>query len=108
MRRAEMLQEIRKMRFEEMYFGWSEDHLTQEEAARILGVCDRTFRRYIDRYEEAGISGLSDKRLTQASFRRAPVDEVMAGADLFKSRHRGGQVKHFTGGYGGDGGRAEE
>src|SRR4030043_1801413 len=60
MRRTEMLQEIREMRFEEVYFGWSESRLNQEEAARILGVCDRTFRRYIDRYEEAGISGLSD------------------------------------------------
>ena len=54
MRRTEMLQEIRKMRFEEVYFGWNESRLTQEEAARILGVCDRTFRRYIDRYEEMG------------------------------------------------------
>ena len=95
MRRTEMLQEIRKMRFEEVYFGWSESRLSQEEAARILGVCDRTFRRYIDRYEESGIAGLSDKRLTQASFRRAPVDEVMAISDQYQSRHRGWNVKHF-------------
>ena len=33
MRRTEMLQEIRRMRFEEVYFGWSESRLTQEEAA---------------------------------------------------------------------------
>lgn len=105
MRRTEMLQEIREMRFEEMYFGWSESRLTQEEAARILGVCDRTFRRYIDRYEEAGISGLSDKRLTQASFRRAPVDEVMAVADRYKNRYQGWNVKHFYSWYRRDGGR---
>ena len=74
MRRPEMLQETRKMRFEEVYLGWNESRLTQEAAALILGVCDRTFRRYIDRYEEVGLEGLSDKRLTQASFRRAPVD----------------------------------
>lgn len=48
MRRTETLQEIRRMRFEEADFGWSEDRLTQEEAARILGVCDRTFRRHIN------------------------------------------------------------
>jgi hypothetical protein len=42
------------MRFEEVYFGWSESRLPQEEAALIFGVCDRTFRRYIDRYEEGG------------------------------------------------------
>jgi len=58
MRRTEMLQEIRKMRFEEVYFRWSESRLTQEEAAMILGVCDRTFRRYIDRYDEGGMEGL--------------------------------------------------
>jgi hypothetical protein len=31
MRRTEMLQEIRRMRFEEVYFGWSENRLTQGE-----------------------------------------------------------------------------
>ena len=62
------------MRFEEIYSRWNASRLTQEEAAEILGVTDRTFRRYIHRYEEGGLEGLSDKRLTQASFRRAPVD----------------------------------
>ena len=93
------------MRFEEVYFGWSESRLTQEEAARILGVCDRTFRRYIDRYEESGVMGLSDKRLTKASFRRAPVDEVMAVSDLYKNRYRGWNVKHFYDWYQGKGGK---
>jgi len=93
------------MRFEEIYLGWSESRLTQEEAALILGVCDRTFRRHINRYEDLGIEGLSDKRLTQASFRRAPVDEVMAVVDRYTSRHRGWNVKHFYSWYRGDGGR---
>lgn len=99
MRRTEMLQEIRKMRFEEMYVGWNERRLTQEEAALILGVSDRTFRRYINRYEERGLEGLSDKRLTQASCRRAPVDEVMAVAQLYEGRYRSWNVKHFYGKY---------
>ena len=41
MKRTELLQEIRKMRFEEAYYGWTERRLTQEEAAKLLGVCDR-------------------------------------------------------------------
>jgi transposase len=90
-----MLQEIRKMRFEEIYLGWSESRLSQEEAALILGVCDRTFRRQIDRYEEDGMDGLLDKRLSQASARRAPVDEVMAVTDIYRKRHLGWNVKHF-------------
>jgi len=38
MRRTELLQEIRTMRFEEAYGVWTEGRLRQEEAARILGV----------------------------------------------------------------------
>ena len=38
MKRAEWLQETRKMRFEEAYGGWQGGRLTQEEAARLLGV----------------------------------------------------------------------
>ena len=75
MRRTELLQEIRKMRFEEAYGVWTEGSLSQEEAARILGVCSRTFRRYTDRYEGNGLEGLLDKRLPQASLCRAPVDQ---------------------------------
>ncbi len=83
------------MRFEEIYLGWSESRLNQEEAALILGVSDRTFRRQIDRYEEDGMDGLLDKRLSQASARRAPVDEVMAVTDIYRKRHLGWNVKHF-------------
>jgi transposase len=100
-----MLQEIRKMRFEEVYSEWNESRLSQAEAALILGVCDRTFRRYIDRYDHFGMDGLSDKRLTQASFRRAPVDEVVAVADRYKNRYRGWNVKHFYSKYQKDGGQ---
>jgi len=65
------------MRFEDAYGDWQSSRLTQEEAARLLGVYERTFRRYIDRYEDAGLEGLIDKRLSQVSHRRAPVDEMM-------------------------------
>ena len=45
------------MRFEQAYEGWTEKRLTREEAARLLGVCPRTFRRTINRYEEDGLVG---------------------------------------------------
>ena len=92
-------------RFEEAYGAWTEDRLDQEEAARLLGVCARTFRRYIDRYEEEGLQGLLDKRLNQASHRRAPVDEVMRLVERYRSRHVGWNVKHFHAWYRRDGGR---
>jgi hypothetical protein len=83
------------MRFEEAYEGWNRGRLTQEEAAMLLGVCDRTFRRYLIRYDEEGMEGLADRRLGQVSHRCAPVDEVMALADLYSRRYRGFTVKHF-------------
>lgn len=95
MKRSEILQEVRKMRFEEAYEGWNRGRLTQEEAAMLLGVCDRTFRRYLIRYEDEGMEGLADRRLGQVSHRSAPVDEVMNLADLYNHRYRGFTVKHF-------------
>lgn len=92
------------MRFEEAYEGWQARRLTQEEAARLLGVCERTFRRYIDRYEEAGLEGLIDKRLEQVSQRRAPVDEVLAVTERYRRRHLGWNVKHFYAWYRREGG----
>jgi transposase len=102
MRRTEWLQETRRMRFEEAYEGWRVRRLTQEEAARLLGVHERTFRRYIDRYEEEG--ALIDKRLSQDSHRRAPVDEVLPLRELYRGRYEGWNVKHFHAWYRRDGG----
>jgi len=83
------------MRFEEAYEGWTEKCFTQEEAARLLAVSDRTFRRYLAKYKEQGIEGLIDKRIEQISHRRAPVDEVLSLTTLYKTRYSGWNVKHF-------------
>lgn len=92
------------MRFEEAYAGWQGGRLRQEEAALLLGVCERTFRRYVDRYEDEGLQGLIDKRLEQVSHRKAPVDEVMALVDCYRGRHQGWNVKHFHSWYRKEGG----
>lgn len=95
MKRTALLQEVRKMRFEEAYEGWQRGRLTQQKAARLLGVCERTYRRYLVRYEDQGVEGLVDRRLGQISHRSAPVDEVVALADLYNHRYQGFSVKHF-------------
>ena len=105
MKPTEFRQEVRKMRFEKAYFGWTEKHLTQGEAAKLLGVCDRTFRRYINRYEENGLDGLIDLRLSQVSHRRAPVDEVVSMTECYRKRHLGWSAKHFYSWYQRDGGQ---
>jgi len=93
------------MRFMEAYDGWQKDRLTQIEAARLLGVHERTFRRYIGRFEQDGMEGLYDKRIFQASHRRAPVDEVMQMVDQYRTQYRGWNVKHYYWFYQKQGGR---
>jgi len=83
------------MRFDEAYGGWQRGQLTQEEAGRLLGMSERNFRRYVERYQGEGEAGVMDKRLTQASSRCAPVDEVLRLTDLYDSRYNGWNVKHF-------------
>lgn len=95
MKKTELLQEVRNMRFEEAYMGWNRGSLTQEAAAMLLGVCDRTFRRYLFRYEEQGMQGLVDRRLSQISHRKAPVDEIVKLTDLYNNRYRGFTARHF-------------
>ena len=92
------------MRFEEAYEGWSAGRLTQAAAAQILGMCERSFRRYLSRYEAEGLDGLIDRRLEHVSYRRAPVDEVMALTEQYRSRHIGWNVKHFHSWYKREGG----
>jgi transposase len=72
-----------------------EGRLTQAEAARILGVCERSFRRYMVRYETDGLDGLIDRRLEQVSNRQALVDEVMGLTSEYRSKYIGWNVKHF-------------
>jgi len=93
--RTRYMQENRKMRFEEAYDGWSEGRLTQAEAALLLGQCERSFRRHIERFEADGLEGLLDKRLSQISKRRAAGVEVDHAVELYKSGFAGWNVAHF-------------
>jgi hypothetical protein len=52
------------------------------------------FRRYIDRYDEAGLEG-TGRRIEEVSRRRAPVDEVLRLEALYKTTYEGWLVQHF-------------
>jgi transposase len=95
MKKAKVLQEIRRMRFEEIYGRFQRRALSCEEAAELLGTSVRTFYRFRRRYEEEGAEGLADRRLGKISAKRAPVDEVMKMLSLFETRYFDFTVKHF-------------
>ncbi len=73
MRRTEALQGVRMAMFFNLLNRWESAELNQEEAAELLGVSERTFRRWTRRYEEEGEAGLIDRgsaRRRAGEFRR--------------------------------------
>ena len=63
--------------------------------SRRGGVGVRTFRRWRDRCEAEGAEGLYDRRLGRASARRAGVDEAAHLLELFDTRYRDFNARHF-------------
>lgn len=95
MGRAGVLQGLRAMKFESVLDRWRRRELSQAEASEILGISERTFRRWHSRYEEEGSSGLADRRLGKPSSKRVPVDEAMRVERLYRERYAGFTAKHF-------------
>jgi transposase len=95
MTRATVLQEVRRMRFEELYERRQRRELTMAEAGELLGVTERTFRRWSTRYEADGVAGVEDRRLGRTSARAVPVDEILQMVTLYETHYTGWTVKHF-------------
>ena len=83
------------MRFEELYERRQQRILTMAEAGEMLGVTERTFRRWSGRYHAEGAEGLQDRRLGRLSARAVPVDEALRMVTLYETRYTGWTVKHF-------------
>jgi transposase len=95
MGRQRWLQELRMRKFESVLDRVHERELSQMQAAEILGMSERTFRRWRDRHEAEGLSGLFDRRLGKASARRVPVDEIAWMVEQYRTVYTGWTVKHF-------------
>ena len=94
MDRAGIHEGIRRMRFADVPDRTVRSELSQSEAAELLGVSERTFRRWRDRYREEGPAGLADRRL-RPSLRRAPKAEIERMLGLYRDLYRGFTVQHF-------------
>jgi transposase len=95
MRRTEALQGVRMMRFLDILGRYEAAEFGQLEAAELLGVGERTFRRWRQRFEEDGEAGLLDRRLGKASGKRVPADREAEVEALYKVRYAGFTAKHF-------------
>ena len=65
------------------------------EAAEIIGVTDRTMRRWRERLEADGYSGLVDRRKARPSDKRVPVEKVEEVLRLYRQEYFDLNMRHF-------------
>jgi hypothetical protein len=82
-------------KFRDVLSRWESGRLSMMEAGELLGLSERQFRRYRDRYEENGLEGLVDRRLGKRSPRRVPSADAQLMLELYGGAYRGWNVKHF-------------
>jgi transposase len=95
MGRARVLEEIRIMRFEELLDRHERGALTQAEAGEMLGMSERTFRRWRERWRQEGAAGICDRRVGKPSPRRADEGELVRARALYAEMYGDFTVKHF-------------
>ena len=69
--------------------------ITWWQAAEILGISDRSMRRWKGRYEEYGYDGLFDRRKGKPSPKRVPLQQVEEVLRLYQDRYADLNVRHF-------------
>lgn len=69
--------------------------ITWWEAAEIIGVTDRTMRRWRERLETDGYSGLVDRRKATPSDKRVPIAKVEEVLRLYREEYFDLNMRHF-------------
>ncbi len=95
MRRTEAHQGVRMIKFLDIMSRYEAAEFGQLEAASLLGIGERTFRRWCQRHEEDGEAGLLDRRLGRVSNKRVPKAREAEVEALYRSRYSGFTAKHF-------------
>ena len=95
MRRTEAHQGVRMIKFSSILSRYEAAEFSQAEAAELLGIGERTFRRWRQRFEDEGEAGLLDRRLGKASGKRVPSDRSEEVDALYRTRYAGFTAKHF-------------
>lgn len=88
-------EEIKKMRFKEVYDDFKGSRLSCSEASRILGISERSFFRMRLRYESEDFDGCFDRRLSRRSNNRAQEEEVEDLCKMYEERYSGFSIRHF-------------
>lgn len=85
----------RAMKIQEVMLRAMAKRITWWQAAEIIGISDRSMRRWKERYEEHGYDGLFDRRRGRPSPKKVAVAEVQEVLGLYQERYYDFSVRHF-------------
>src|SRR5947199_4033895 len=85
----------RMMKLQDVLLKAMAKKITWWEAAEIIGVTDRTMRRWRERLEEGGYSGLADRRRGKPSEKRVPLATAEEVLRLFQEQYHDLNIRHF-------------
>jgi transposase len=85
----------RAMKVQEVILRAMAKSITWWQAAEIIGISDRSMRRWKKRYEDYGYDGLFDRRQGKPSPRRVSVARVEEVLRLYQERYFDLNVRHF-------------
>jgi transposase len=85
----------RAMKVQEVILRAMAKELTWWQAAEIIGISDRSMRRWKERYEEHGYDGLLDRRRGKPSPKRVPLKRAEEVLQLYGEKYADFNVRHF-------------
>jgi len=85
----------RAMKIQEVILRAVAKKITWWQAAEIIGISDRSLRRWRWRYEQHGYDGLFDRRRGRPSPKRVPLATVEEVLRLYQESYHDFNVRHF-------------
>jgi transposase len=83
------------MKVQEVILQAMAKRITWWQAAEIIGISDRSMRRWRERYEKHGYDGLLDRRRGKPSGKRVPLETVEKVLRLYQEKYFDFNVRHF-------------
>jgi transposase len=85
----------RAMKVQEVILRAMAKRISWWQAAEIIGISDRSMRRWRERYAEHGYDGLLDRRRGMPSPKRVAVSQVEEVLRLYREKYTDFNVRHF-------------
>ncbi len=86
----------RAMKIQEVILRAVSGKILWSQAAEIIGISDRSMRRWRGRYEEYGYTDLFDRRRKRPSPKRVPLATVEKVLKLYREQYFDFNVRHFV------------